>query len=206
MSIDNRPLVSGVGEAVVSYPTFASFPATGQQGTLYIDKTNSDLYLWTGSAYELQGGGGGNDPRIRIFKTSADVSGAVGVDQTVSDLSCTLDANKSYYIEVFVRFNTAAAALWTISHRPTYTGTITSLYATVGGAQVSNQNILSQPPASGFLLGTSIGANNTDFSPGHCFIGITTAGSATTFTYAFRSASVICVLKANSHMRVTELA
>lgn len=204
MAINNYSNVSGVA-GVSSYNTAATLPAVGTQGIVYIDKTLSDLYLWTGSAYELQGGGGGNDPRVRIFRSTADQSGAVGVDQTIATLSCTLTASKHYYIECFIRFNTAAAALWVITHRPQYTGTITALYATVGGAGVSNQNILTQPEVSGFQLGVSTGANNTDFSPAHCMISLSTGGSDTTFTYAFRSSSNICVAKSGSFIRVTEI-
>jgi hypothetical protein len=154
----------------------------------------------------VEGGGSGNDSRIRIFKTSADVVGATGVDQTVSDLSCVLNANTTYYIEVFVRLTTVNVAVASITHRPTYTGTINSLYATVGGASVSNQNITSQPPASAMSLGASLTANNSDFAPGMCFISLTTGGSNTTFTYAFRSGNATSTtVKANSHMRVTEL-
>lgn len=188
------------------FANFASFPTVGTPGVIYVDLALSDLYLWTGAVYELQGGGGGNDPRVRIFRSTSDQSGAVGVDQTIAALSCTLTANKHYYIEAFIRFNTAAAAIWTITHRPQYTGTITALYATVGGAGVSNQNILTQPEASGFQLGISTGANNTDFSPGHCMISLSTGGSDTTFTYAFRSSSNICIAKAGSFIRVTELS
>lgn len=151
------------------------------------------------------GGGSGTDSRIRIFRSTSDQSGAVGADQTVAELSCTLTANKHYFIECFLRFNTASAAVWGITHRPQYTGTISALYATVGGAAVSNQNITSQPPASATQLGVSQGANNTDFSPAMCFISLSTGVADTTFTYAFRSASVICVAKAGSHIRVTEL-
>lgn len=205
MSINNYPLVTGVS-GIGTYTSTAGFPTVGTQGIIYIDKTNSDLYLWTGAVYELQGGGGGNDPRLRNFRTTSDVSGAVGVDQAVSEMSCTLTANKHYYIEVVGRYTTAAAALWNITHRPSYTGTITALYATVGGAQVSNQNILSQPPASAFLLGNSLGANNTDFSLAMCFISLSTGGSDTTFTYQFRSAANVSVLKSGSHIRVTEIS
>lgn len=206
MAVTTIPSHTGVPNNE-SYASFAAFPPTGATGIIYIDTGSADLYLWTGAVYELQssGGGGGNDPRIRIFRSTSDQSGAVGVDQTISALSCTLTANKHYYIEAFIRFNTAAAAVWTITHRPQYTGTITALYATVGGAAVSNQNILTQPEASGFQLGISTGANNTDFSPAHCLISLSTGGSDTTFTYAFRSSSAICVSKTGSFIRVTEL-
>lgn len=189
------------------YADFASFPAVGTPGVIYVDLALNDLYLWTGAVYELQSGsGGGNDPRVRIFRTTSDVAGAVGVDQALTELSCTLTANKHYYIEVFLRMTTASAALWAVSHRPTYTGTIVAHYATVGGAIVSNQNILSQPPASATLLGSSQGANNTDFSPAMCFSTVSTGGSDTTWTHAFRSGAVICTAKSGSHMRVTELS
>lgn len=211
MAVTNFPLITGVGatggggDSVLSYANVAAFPATGEVDKVYIDESTADLYLWTGAVYEQQGGSA-NDPRIRIFRSTSDQSGAVGVDQTVAALSCVLDANKHYYIECFIRFNTAAAALWNITHRPQYTGTINALYATVGGAIVSNQNILSQPPASAFLLGNSVGANNTDFSPAHLMISLSTGGSSSTFTYAFRSSSNICIAKAGSFIRVTELS
>ena len=206
MPVVTNPTKTGVPTNEV-YSSFAAFPASGVLGTIYVDTSSSDIYLWTGAIYEQQtGGGGGNDPRVRIFRSTADQSGAVGVDQTIAALACTLTANKHYYIECFIRFNTAAAAVWVITHRPQYTGTITALYATVGGAAVSNQNILTQPEASGFQLGISTGANNTDFSPGHCMISLSTGGSDTTFTYAFRSSSNICVAKSGSFIRVTELS
>jgi hypothetical protein len=154
----------------------------------------------------VEGGGSGNDPRVRIFKTSADVVGTTGVDQTVSDLSCVLSANKTYFIEVFVRLSTVNVAVASITHRPTYTGSINTLYATVGGAAVSNQNITSQPPASATSLGASLTANNSDFAPGMCFISVTAGGADTTFTYAFRSGNATSTtVRANSHMRVTEI-
>jgi hypothetical protein len=140
------------------------------------------------------------------YITTGDVTGNSGVDTNVSLLSCSLAANKTYHIEVFIRGTTVNAAVWNIQHRPTYTGTIGALYATVGGAAVSNQNILSQPPASGTQLGVSTGANNTDFSLGTLFISLTVGGSATTFTYAFRSNNATSTtIKAGSHMRVTLL-
>lgn len=144
-------------------------------------------------------------PAFQLYRTTSDVTGNTGVDTAVSSLSCTLAANKHYYIEVFVRATTVNAAVWVIQHRPTYTGTINALYATVGSAAVSNQNILSQPPASGFQLGVSTGANNTDFSPGHLMMSLSTGGSSTTFTYSFRSNNATSTtIKAGSFMRVTE--
>lgn len=206
MAVVTNPTKTGVPTNEV-YSSFAAFPASGVLGTIYVDTSSSDIYLWTGAIYEQQtGGGGGNDPRVRIFRSTADQSGAVGVNQTIAELSCTLTASKHYYIECFIRFNTAAAAVWVINHKPTYTGTITALYATVGGATVSNQNILSQPPTSAFQLGTSVGANNTDFSPGHCMLSLSTGGSDTTFTYAFTANGNVTVAKSGSFIRVTELS
>jgi len=193
-----------------SYATFANFPSTGSKGVLYIDENNADLYLWTGSVYEQQSGagGGGNDPRIRIFRTTSDVTGSSGVDQSISELSCTLDANKHYYIEVFLRAHTGNAQPASLTHRPTYTGTITALYGSAGApVTIAGQNILSQPPASATLIGQSITANNSDYAPAFCFINITTAGSSTTYTHAFRAANTTSTTAmSGSFMRVTELS
>lgn len=42
-----------------SYADFASFPAVGIKGTIYIDEALSELYVWDGAAYVSAGGGGG---------------------------------------------------------------------------------------------------------------------------------------------------
>lgn len=64
MAVTNYPLISGVGNGSGSsgnsvHPNFASFPVTGTSGILYIDTGLNDLYLWTGTVYELQSSTGG---------------------------------------------------------------------------------------------------------------------------------------------------
>ena len=72
MSVTNYPLITGVGagggeNSVLSFPTFADFPATGQEGIIYVDEENADLYLWDGTVYELQGGGGSTPTETHFF-------------------------------------------------------------------------------------------------------------------------------------------
>lgn len=64
MPITNYPLISGVGNGGGSSGTsvhanFASFPVTGTSGIIYVDTGLNDLYLWTGTVYELQSSTGG---------------------------------------------------------------------------------------------------------------------------------------------------
>ena len=52
-----------IGGVVAEYPTFASFPATGQSGVIYIDMSVPEAYVWDGAAYQsLSGGAGGFVP------------------------------------------------------------------------------------------------------------------------------------------------
>lgn len=50
--------IGGVGEdEVLPFANFASFPATGESGKLYLDESNSYLYRWDGVQYVLIAGG-----------------------------------------------------------------------------------------------------------------------------------------------------
>jgi hypothetical protein len=51
------PAKTGVSNSQV-FSSYTLFPAAGTPGVLYLDTGNADLYLWTGSAYELQSGSG----------------------------------------------------------------------------------------------------------------------------------------------------
>lgn len=52
-----------IGGVVAEYPNYASFPATGQSGVIYIDMSVPEAYVWDGSAYQsLSGGAGGFVP------------------------------------------------------------------------------------------------------------------------------------------------
>lgn len=64
MAVTNYPLISGVGNGggasgTSVHPNFASFPVTGTSGIIYVDSGLNDLYLWTGTVYELQSSTGG---------------------------------------------------------------------------------------------------------------------------------------------------
>jgi len=41
-----------IGGVVAEYPNFASFPATGQSGVIYIDMSVPQAYVWDGAAYQ----------------------------------------------------------------------------------------------------------------------------------------------------------
>ena len=57
------PQPTFVGGVVAEYPTFASFPVTGQSGVIYIDMSVPEAYVWDGAAYQsLSGGVGGFVP------------------------------------------------------------------------------------------------------------------------------------------------
>jgi hypothetical protein len=52
-----------IGGVVAEYPNYASFPATGQSGVIYIDMSVPEAYVWDGAAYQsLSGGAGGFVP------------------------------------------------------------------------------------------------------------------------------------------------
>lgn len=60
MSASSRSTVTGTGSSsVLSYQDYTYFPASGSIGYVYIDQANADLYLWTGTVFELQSGSGG---------------------------------------------------------------------------------------------------------------------------------------------------
>lgn len=46
------PQPTFVGGVVAEYPNFASFPATGQSGVIYIDLSVPQAYIWDGAAYQ----------------------------------------------------------------------------------------------------------------------------------------------------------
>ena len=54
------PQPSFVGGVVAEYPNFASFPATGQSGVIYIDMSGPTAYVWDGAAYQSISGAGGS--------------------------------------------------------------------------------------------------------------------------------------------------
>lgn len=58
MPVTTIPTRTGV-PTTEPYSSFAAFPGAGRQGVIYIDLASSDFYLWTGTVYELQSGGGG---------------------------------------------------------------------------------------------------------------------------------------------------
>jgi len=41
-----------VGGFVATYPSFASFPATGQESVIYIDESTNEAYFWDGTTYQ----------------------------------------------------------------------------------------------------------------------------------------------------------
>ena len=54
------PQPTFIGGVVLEYPTFASFPATGQSGVIYIDMSGPTAYVWDGAAYQSISGAGGS--------------------------------------------------------------------------------------------------------------------------------------------------
>jgi len=54
------PQPTFVGGVVAEYPTFASFPPTGQSGVIYIDMSGPTAYVWDGAAYQSISGAGGS--------------------------------------------------------------------------------------------------------------------------------------------------
>ena len=46
------PQPTFVGGVVAEYPNFASFPATGQSGVIYIDMSVPEAYVWDGVTYQ----------------------------------------------------------------------------------------------------------------------------------------------------------
>jgi hypothetical protein len=46
------PQPTFIGGVVVEYPNFASFPATGQSGVIYIDMSVPEAYVWDGVTYQ----------------------------------------------------------------------------------------------------------------------------------------------------------
>ena len=88
MPITNYPLISGVGNGGGSSGTsvhanFASFPVTGTSGIIYVDTGLNDLYLWTGTVYELQSSTGGG--------TWGSITGTLS---SQTDLQTVLDAKE----------------------------------------------------------------------------------------------------------------
>lgn len=77
-----------IGGVVAEYPNFASFPATGQSGVIYIDMSGPTAYVWDGAAYQsLSGGAGGFVP---YTGATADVDlGAYNLKADAIELSQT---------------------------------------------------------------------------------------------------------------------
>jgi len=76
-----------IGGVVAEYPNFASFPATGQSGVIYIDMSVPEAYVWDGAAYQSLSGGGGFVP---YTGATADVNlGAYNLKADAIELSQT---------------------------------------------------------------------------------------------------------------------
>lgn len=154
--------------------------------------------------------GGGSDPNavgsIQIMRTTTDLQNTQNDGNETTVFTFTGAANTQYYFEVFLKMH-ADSATASIAHRPSYDGDVTAVYSTVGGAQVSNQNVTSQPPTDAQQLGVSLTANAGDFAPGMLFASVDFGASGGTFTYAFRggnSATPTEVLT-GSFMRITKI-
>lgn len=104
------PQPTFVGGVVAEYPNFASFPATGQSGVIYIDLSVPQAYIWDGSAYQ------------------ALMSGSVSPLTTKGDLytrNSTVDARLPVGLDtqVLIADSTTATGLkWGSNTAPTPTG------------------------------------------------------------------------------------
>lgn len=99
-----------IGGVVAEYPNFASFPATGQSGVIYIDMSVPQAYVWDGAAYQ------------------ALMSGSVSPLTTKGDLytrNSTVDARLPVGLDtqVLIADSTTATGLkWGSNTAPTPTG------------------------------------------------------------------------------------
>jgi hypothetical protein len=73
---------------ILVYPDFASFPNPGILGTLYVDESTGDIYVWNGSSYVLLSSGitslNGLIAAAQVFST-----GTSGSDFNISSLGTT---------------------------------------------------------------------------------------------------------------------
>lgn len=69
---------------VVEYATFASFPATGVAGILYIDVSENRQYRWSGSAYQVITSGAVDSVAGKTGVITLATSDIVGLDTALS--------------------------------------------------------------------------------------------------------------------------
>lgn len=87
MPVVTNPIKTGV-PTIEPYSSFASFPASGNFGTIYLDTASADVYLWNGTAFELSSGGGGGGAWGSITGTlsaQTDLQNALNAKETILD-------------------------------------------------------------------------------------------------------------------------
>jgi hypothetical protein len=120
---------------ILVYPDFASFPNPGILGTLYVDESTGDIYVWNGSSYVLLSSGitslNGLIAAAQVFST-----GTSGSDFNISSLGTTHTFN----------FPTASATKrgllssgdWTIFNNKQNALTFGSVSTSTSGVTVGN--------------------------------------------------------------------
>ena len=73
---------------ILTFPNFASFPTPGITGTLYVDESTGDIYVWNGTAYTLLSAGitalNGLIAAAQLL-----VTGSTGTDFNISSVGTT---------------------------------------------------------------------------------------------------------------------
>ena len=73
---------------ILTFPTFASFPTPGITGTLYVDESTGDIYVWNGTAYTILSSGitalNGLIAAAQLLTT-----GSTGTDFNISSVGTT---------------------------------------------------------------------------------------------------------------------
>ena len=75
----------GFLDDVLEYANYASLPATGTAGIIYIDMSNGKQYRWSGSAYAATGGGAVDSVAGKVGVVTLATSDISGLDTALSN-------------------------------------------------------------------------------------------------------------------------
>ena len=75
----------GYLDDVLEYANYASLPATGTAGIIYIDISNGKQYRWSGSAYAATGGGAVDSVAGKVGVVTLATSDISGLDTALSN-------------------------------------------------------------------------------------------------------------------------
>ena len=75
----------GYLDDVLEYANYASLPATGTAGIIYIDMSNGKQYRWSGSAYASTGGGAVDSVAGKVGVVTLGTSDIAGLDTALSN-------------------------------------------------------------------------------------------------------------------------